>query len=1232
MRPAIKRTALTLAALLGIAVLALAGLLLFGLDTLRPAIARELSRALDRPVAIEGSLSLGWSQGPALAAEGITIAGDSGRPPLVEAGRIDVRLAPGALLGGAVMIDRLVLADVVIRPDSYGAGGSATTGEPTVAAPSELSIFSDDATLELVNITVETGGPDLPFAIETLQLASPGAEVTRLQAAIAWGGVGYDLTISGGSLATLLGGMSWPVELVLANADTDISARGTLSGLPGAPSANLVVEGVATGLDLLLAPLAVETGIDGPVAFEATVAGNPDRIALTELRVTAGEAEATADLVVALAASPVAITGRLAISALPDGEGGAGGELQDLLDTAVPYGALQAIDLDLDLTIANHALGALVLTELELPLRLDEGHLDISPLRFRIEGETLTGRLQAHADRNEITLSMRADRVPLGELLQKWRPELTLTGEIGRLSLDAQASGPTLRDLLASLAMDLKGQAAVLAATWEDGTASQATLDTFSARAGTGDYLTVQATGTADGNPASLFLTTGQLRELVSGSEGWPLELHVGNDDVGVDLVGVVMHPDTASGLRLEGLLRASDIARIAALLDINLPMKGRSQGYFHVSDIADGWRFDWIDATVGNSQAQGSLDVAVDDETVSVSGDLSGSLLSIVGDEGETDIDAAFLEQGDLDGVTLDLDLAFDRITLAPLHFDQVATRLLLGDGVLTTQDGKATLLGAPATLSVSIDAAQPLPVFAVQAEAGNIDPDNVGNDLGLQGLLQGHIDRAALEMTASGTTLRALAEAATANLSLQGGSLQIGTDAVALEFRNLELHARPDEPMSGEEEIVLAGIPIALALSFVPLVDLIAKPSPWILESRASLLGLDIAITRSITPALEVYASPVTMELKSEDIRTALAEVGMTMPQALPLDAVGTVQVLKDSVAFQLDRTQLAGSDLAGSLELSFNETPQRITAQFASQRVVIDDFLEPEDTAPDPAAAEEERDLQALLATALPAWTMPELALDLQLDAREMLWSDNVLGNVGARILIAGDTLRLDTLQADVFNGSVAGSLALKPIGADTQLSAQLEIDHIDSDKLLREAGIAEAASGEMALDMTVDSRGATFAGLLAALDGRMQLKRGEGWMKSGAIEVLTKNILAAMLSSLFDPAERTPIRCIVVNVDFAAGVGTLEHSAVALENVVIIAEGGLDLGRQTIDVELEPKAIDWSFLRLLTPVYVKGDLFDPKVSPRTGEILAGLGAALFGAGPIFDGDLDVLCAGT
>jgi len=1231
LRPAIKWAGLTAGTLIALTVLAAGALYLFGLDALRPMIARELSQALDRPVAIDGSLSLNWSRGPALSAQGITIAGQAGLPPLVEAGRIDVRLAPAPLLDGRIVIDRLALADVVIRPDSFNATSTTRMHEPIPAAPVDLSIFAEDATFELVNITIQSDGPELPFAIVRLQLVAPTADVTRLEAEIDMRGTPYDLDITGGSLAAMLNGTSWPVEIVIANTGTDITLRGTLSDVTVNPTFKLVVNGAAESLDGLLSPFGIETGIDGPVAFAAALAGNQSQIAMTELDVTAGVLTASGDLNLALAASPTAISGRLAINAVPDGGAGGDRDMAALLDTPVPYDALGSIDLDLDLTIAEHQVGVLAMTSLRLPLKLAHGHLDISPFAFEIEGETLTGRLQANADRNEITLALHADRVPLGELLENWRPELKLSGQVGRLRLDAGASGATLRDLLATLTLDFEGDGATLSAVWEDGTGSELTLDTFSARAGTDAYLTVRASGSLDENPASLFLTTGQLRELVAGTDGWPLEMHLSNEDVGVDLTGVIMHPDTASGLRVEGLLRATDISRIAALLAINVPMEGKAQGYFHVADTAEGWRLGWIDATVGTSQAQGSLDVAIDDENVTITGALSGSLLTIVGSEGETDIDAAFVEQGDLDGVVLDLDLDFDRIVLAPLYLDNLAVHLLLADGLMRAEGGTATMMGAPATLTGSIDASLAVPAFTVNLAASDIDPRNIGNDLGLQGLLEGHIDSASLDMQSQGVSVRQLAEAATAGMALEGGSLQIGTDAVGLEFHNLELHASPGQPMEGQEQLELGGVAIDLALSFVPLVDLIAKPSPWILKSRASLLGLELEITRSVTPALEVYAQPVTMRLESDDIRTALADIGVTMPQPLPMSAQGTVQVLQDRVAFQLDSTQLAGSDLAGTLDLSFNETPQRITAQFASRKVVIDDFLDP-DSAVQENAPEEERDLESLLATALPAWTTPDLVLDLQLDAREMLWSDNTLREVGARIRIQDEMLRIDDLQAQVFDGSVAGAFSLQPVGAETLLSAQLEIDHIDSDKLLRQAGIAEAASGEMALDLAVDTRGATVDQLMAALDGQMQLKRGDGWMKSGAIEVLTKNILSAMLSSLFNPAEKTPIRCVIINIDFAKGVGTLSRSAVALENVVIAAQGGLDLGKRTIDIELEPKAIDWSFLRLLTPVYVKGNLFDPKVSPRTGEVLAGLGAALLGAGPTFDGDLEKLCAGT
>ena len=1232
----------TAAGIVGLALAAVLALVVLGADALRPTIADALSEALDRQVVIEGRLTLGWKGGPALAAEGVTIAGEPGGPSLAEAGRFVVRLDPRALLGGQVVLSYIGMRDVVVRPDAIGdtqedglpAAQEQAAPAAQAVAPADLSMLAGDFGVRIQNLTIESGQQSLPVTIETLSLETERDGITRLDAGLSYRNAVFALSATGAGLETLLAGSSWPVEITLTQSNNTASASGVLKGMTTAPSANLALHANGSDLNSLLEPLGLANGIDAPFSLSAHLDAGLDRIAVSELQLTAGSFEAMGDLQANLASSPLSVSGCLHLTSLPDLGGGDAVNFGELLAIPVPYGVLESMDLDIALAIARHDLGGLVLSEIEVPVQLKDGELAIDPLIALIDGERLEGSLRASAGDNSVAASLHADRLPLANLLRRVRPDLALFGEAGGgMDLDAQAGGATLRDLLASLRLDLAARDVQFSARWLDGSATRAELETFTIAAGTERYLTAQAQGTIDGNDASLFLTTGQLRELVSGSDGWPLELHVGNEAIGIDLVGVIMHPDTASGLRLEGLLRATSFAPINSLLDIDVPVDGRIESYFHLSDIDAGFRLDWIDASVGESSLEGTLDIVDSPDETSISGSLSGPRLILAlggGDETETDIDALILEQGDLDGVALDIALDVERLVVAPVTFDAVAARLLLNQGVLSLADGQTTVMGSRADIAIAIDASQTRPALTASLVASDVDPHDIGSNMGLQNLLTGHVDRVALAFDSHGTTLREYAEEATAQLGLDGGNLKIGKDAKALEFHRLELNAAPDTPISGTEEIVLGGIPITLALSFVPLVDLIATPSPWNLDAHGTLLGLDFEIARSITPSLAVYARPVTMRLKSDDIRTALAEFGMTMPQPLPLTTQGTVQVFSDHVAFQLDETQLAGSDLQGSLNLSLDAAPQQVTARFVSRVVTVDDFLAPDDaTGTTPQA--EERSLKDILASSLPVWTMPDLALDLRIDANEIHWSDNVLENVGTRITIAGDTLHIDDLQADVFGGSVAGTITLQPRDAQTRLTTQVVINHIDSDKLLREAGIAEAASGEVALNLDINTQGATPGEMLSDLYGHVALRRGDGWVKSGAVAVLTKNILSALLSSLFNPAEETTIRCIVVNVDFEHGIDTLQQSAVALDNVVIVTDGSFDLGKQTIDVQLDPKAVDRSFLRLLTPVYIVGDLLDPKVSPHSGEVLAGLGAALFGAGPIYDGDLDVLCAG-
>lgn len=1236
MRRTIRWCAWTAAGLIGLVLVIGLALVVLGADALRPTIARTLSNALERQVAIEGRLNLGWNGGPALAAEGVTIAGDPGRPPLVEADRLVVRLDAGALLGGDVVLSRIGLRDVIVRPDSLGEADAPAQGSvpAETTSPADLSMLAGDFTVNLGGLTIESGSGGLPLTVPSLTLQTASGGITRLEGELAYRDATITLTATGAGLETLLAGQSWPVEITLAQAGNTASASGVFKNLTTVPSANLTLHGEGGDLDSLLAPLGLESGIEDAFAFSAHVEADLDRIAASELQFTVGTFEVLGDLSADLAASPLAVSGRLDLTSLPQGHGDGTVVDGELLSIAVPYDLLDSMDLDVALTIARHELGGLVLSEIEIPLHLASGELVVAPLIALIDGERMEASLRVSARSNSIAATLHADRVPLANLLRHWRPDLALFGEAGDgIDLDGKASGATLRDLLASLKLELEARSIQLSARWLDGSASRAELNRLTVSAGSGRYLMAQADGTIDGNPASLFVTTGELRELVAGTDGWPLELHLGNEDVGVDLAGVIMHPDTASGLRVEGLLRAKSFAPINGLLDIDIPVDGRIESYFHVSDIDGGMRLDWIDATVGESSLQGTLDIVDAPSEVSVTGSLAGPrlVLALGGGNTETDIDALILEQGDLDGVSLDIALDVDRLVIAPVVFDAITTRLLLDKGVLSLTDGKTTVMGSHADIAIALDASQARPALSASLIATEVDPHDIGSNMGLQNLLTGHIDRIALELDSHGTTLREYAEAATAQLGLDGGTLHIGKDAKGLDFQRLELNAAPDTPISGTEEIVLGGIPITLALSFVPLVDLIATPSPWKLDGRGSLLGLEFEISRSITPSLAIYARPVTMRLKSDDIRTALAEFGVTMPRPLPLTTEGTVQVFSDHVAFELGETRLAGSDLQGTLELSLDAVPQRVTASFVSDIVAVDDFLSQDDST-DATPEEEERSMEERLATSLPAWTMPDLALDLQLNAKEIHWSDNVMEDVGTRIAIADDILRIDDLQAQVFGGSVAGAITLQPLDAQTRLTTRLAISGINSDKLLREAGIAEAASGEVALDLDIDTQGATPGEMLSGLYGKAALKRGSGWIRSGAVAVLTKNILSALLSSLFSPSQETGIRCIVLNVDFEHGIGTLQQSAVALDNVVVVAGGSFDLGKQTIDVQLDPKAVDWSFLRLLTPVYVVGDLLDPKVSPHSGEVLAGLGAALFGAGPIYDGDLDVLCAGT
>jgi len=410
-----------------------------------------------------------------------------------------------------------------------------------------------------------------------------------------------------------------------------------------------------------------------------------------------------------------------------------------------------------------------------------------------------------------------------------------------------------------------------------------------------------------------------------------------------------------------------------------------------------------------------------------------------------------------------------------------------------------------------------------------------------------------------------------------------------------------------------------------FVSLLDLIEKPSPWILDGTAKLLGLEFEIEREVTPSMEIYARPVTMKAKSADLREALKTLDLDLPIVLPFEAAGTVQVFADRVAFALDSAQLARSDASGTVAFWLDETPRRVEADFTSKLLVLDDFLSQEESEDDQGF-----DLETFLGSPLPVWELPPVVLDIQLQSDDLHWDTVIVHNIGTQIITRDDAIHFENFSAQALGGSLKGSFMLAPVGPQTRVKADLDIDDIESDAVVELAGLADGASGVIELESDFDVTGMTVSEMLAGLDGDLVIERGAGWIKSGAVQLLNENLFAGLMSSISDSADQTGVRCIIVDVAFDDGEGEFQKSGIALENVLIVLTGSIDLGALTINARMDPQSLNSSFMRLLVPVTVEGSLLDPQVKPVSGGVIAGVGRALLGAGPTFDGDLDALCA--
>lgn len=224
---------------------------------------------------------------------------------------------------------------------------------------------------------------------------------------------------------------------------------------------------------------------------------------------------------------------------------------------------------------------------------------------------------------------------------------------------------------------------------------------------------------------------------------------------------------------------------------------------------------------------------------------------------------------------------------------------------------------------------------------------------------------------------------------------------------------------------------------------------------------------------------------------------------------------------------------------------------------------------------------------------------------------------------RIRLSGGRLALAPFTARIGDGTVAGTIDIRPYERSIRLAAKFRARRLPMARLSNVLLGARMVRGAGELDAELTARGETVGDLIASLGGSVGLVMGRGRLESGQLRTLSAGVMGAI--SPWAPSNRiTRLNCIVSRFDIRRGIATSKATVVDTVQATILAEGQIDLARGRMAMTITPRAKDVSLMCLMVPIRVSGPIANPSAFPdprrlATGTIgvIAGLAGTVFSA---------------
>ncbi|NLA68044.1 MAG: AsmA family protein [Gammaproteobacteria bacterium] len=411
--------------------------------------------------------------------------------------------------------------------------------------------------------------------------------------------------------------------------------------------------------------------------------------------------------------------------------------------------------------------------------------------------------------------------------------------------------------------------------------------------------------------------------------------------------------------------------------------------------------------------------------------------------------------------------------------------------------------------------------------------------------------------------------------------------------------------------------GEPFELSGAVASPLELRTTGTPYALDLRATAGATRAHARGAITRLLRLDAFDVQLALSGRDLEDLYPLLGLALPHTPPYSLDGRLVRDGDQWRYEGFTGEVGDSDLAGSAGVTTGGERLLFTGRLHSELLDFDDLAGFVGAPPgdgDGEAGNPELEAEAAKRAA-EGRLLPDTPYELHklrgMDA-DVRWKAGrieapglPLDDMDVHIRLEDGLLRLDPLDFGVAGGRVRSTVRMDARKDTIRTDAAIRLRGLELGRLFPDAGLTDDAIGRIGGEIDLAGSGNSVARMLATADGEAAIGMGRGEVSNLLLELAGLDIYEA-LKFLLGKDRRVEIRCAFG--DFAVEDGLMTARALALDttDTIIVGEGTIDLGGETLDLVLKPRPKDRSILALRSPLVVDGSFRDPGFRPDMGRL--------------------------